>query len=179
MPEVVGLFDPEVNFYDQTPDAISTWYWNFGDNTTATIENPTHKYDAAGEYEVELIVKTIYGCVDTVYHTVQVNEEHTFYAPTAFTPGAGIGNKYFYPKGVGIDKGQYQLTIYDRWGQIIYQSDKYPLGTDKLESEEGGWNGRYHNTGDYVEIGTYMWKVNLVDVNGVPHEYKGTVVVVR
>jgi len=178
-PEVVGLFDPEVNFYDLTTDPIASWYWNFGDNSTATIQNPTHKYDAAGEYEIELIVRTINGCVDTVYHTVQVNEEHTFYAPTAFTPGAGIGNKYFYPKGVGIDKGQYQLTVYDRWGQIIYQSNKCPLGTDKLESVEGGWNGRYNNTGEYVEEGTYLWKVNLVDVNGVPHEYKGTVVIMR
>ncbi len=70
-------------------------------------------------------------------------------------------------------------TVNDRWGQIIYKSDKYPPGTDKLESVEGGWNGRYNNTGEYVEIGTYIWKVNLVDVNGVPHEYKGVVVVNR
>ncbi len=180
-PEIVGLFDAEIDFqdYSESANAISFWSWNFGDNTSATTQNPNHIYELAGTYDVQLIVTTIYGCVDTTEHTIKVNEEHTFYAPEAFTPGGGLGNQHFYPKGIGIDKGMYLLTIYDRWGQIVYQSKEYPLGTDLIQEEEGGWNGKFRNTGKYVEPGAYVWRVDITDVNGVPHEYIGNVVVIR
>jgi len=47
----------------------STWYWNFGDGTTSTIQNPTHTYSSAGNYNVKLVV----GCPkDSVSKTIAV-----------------------------------------------------------------------------------------------------------
>lgn len=52
-------FDNEVNFVDQSTTMfgnITGWQWNFGDGTTSTERNPTHKYPCDREFEVTLII---------------------------------------------------------------------------------------------------------------------------
>jgi PKD repeat protein len=46
---------------------IVNWYWSFGDGTTSNLQNPTHTYNAIGNYTVFLIVTNSYGCKDTAY----------------------------------------------------------------------------------------------------------------
>ncbi|MFH2096533.1 MAG: PKD domain-containing protein, partial [Bacteroidota bacterium] len=180
-PEISSIFYADIDFFDQSVpgDEIVTWIWDFGDSHTATVKNPDHTYSTTGTFPVQLIVATMAGCADTVIHYVEIKEEHTFYAPTAFSPNSGLQNNYFYPKGIGIDPDEYHLYIYDRWGEVIFETDVYPEGTDKKHEVEGGWNGRYKNTGDYVKLGTYTWYVTLRDVNGQQHEYVGAVTVIR
>jgi PKD repeat protein len=48
------------------PDSITSWYWDFGDFSSSWIENPTHIYSSAGEYQVTLIVESSNLCKDTV-----------------------------------------------------------------------------------------------------------------
>ena len=43
-----------VQFTDQTQNAPSSWLWNFGDNTTSTLQNPNHCYTTPGTYTVTL-----------------------------------------------------------------------------------------------------------------------------
>ncbi len=178
LPEVTDVFNGLIEFFDQSTPVMN-WYWTFGDGTTATEQNPEHVYSAAGIYPVQLAVTTGAGCVDTVVHNIEVKEQHTFYAPSAFSPGSGLQNNYFYPKGIGIDPEHYELWIYDRWGEVIYNTTIYPEGTHQKAEVEGGWNGRYHNTGKYVKVGTYTWYVKCIDVNGMEHEYVGAVTVIR
>jgi len=52
--------------------SISNWNWDFGDGTTSTNQNNTHDYTAPGDYNVELIVTTNVGCVDTINQSVSV-----------------------------------------------------------------------------------------------------------
>lgn len=81
------------SFTDQSIAAVA-WSWNFGDGTTSTSNSPTHIYPAAGTYNVTLIVTNIFGCTDTVSHSIIVNPNpvslfnastacHTY--PTVFT----------------------------------------------------------------------------------------------
>jgi PKD repeat protein len=177
-PVAVSLFNAEVSFFDES-DLANQWIWNFGDGSIGTLQNPSHIYTVAGEYNVMLLVRSDDGCTDTVWHMISVKEEHTFWAPDAFSPGDGLTNNFFYPKGVGIEETDYQLFIYDRWGQIIFESEIYPEGTSQIFEQAGGWNGRYDGSGAFVPVGTYTWRVRLVDVNGVKHEYTGAVTVVR
>jgi hypothetical protein len=90
-----------------------------------------------------------------------------------------LGNEYFYPKGIGFDPSKYELYVFDRWGQTIFFTDKYPEGTNQTDEMEGGWNGRFFGTGAYVPIGTYVWQVKCWDVNNLYHEYTGIVTVIR
>lgn len=43
----------------------STYYWDFGDNTSSTDENPTHVYNQSGSYQVVLTVTSPFGCVNS------------------------------------------------------------------------------------------------------------------
>ncbi len=56
---------------------IAKWRWFFGDPTTlrdsATIKDPSYKYDTTGLWTVRMIVKDHYGCIDTVDSAVRVN----------------------------------------------------------------------------------------------------------
>lgn len=72
-----------VNFTDLTTGNPTAWYWEFGDGSTSTLQNPTHTYTAAGYDTVMLAVTGPYGCVDTFwrYNYIQIVEPNAdFYA---------------------------------------------------------------------------------------------------
>jgi PKD repeat protein len=58
--------------YDTSGDNISTWYWEFGDNVTSYLQNPTHNYSLNGSYKVNLTVTNSTGIVDSVSKTIYV-----------------------------------------------------------------------------------------------------------
>ena len=63
------------NFTDASTDAdgtVTAWSWNFGDATTATTQNPSHTYGAAGTYTVSLTVTDNLGATNTTTRTVTV-----------------------------------------------------------------------------------------------------------
>ncbi len=57
-----------INFTDSTTynDPVTNYFWNFGDGSTSTAQNPSHFYSGAGFYDVTLAVRTQQGCVDTI-----------------------------------------------------------------------------------------------------------------
>lgn len=67
--------DP-VNFFDAsiptTNATVNSWAWDFGDNSTAVIPNPTHTYTTPGTYSVKLIAGTTSGCFDSISKTMFV-----------------------------------------------------------------------------------------------------------
>ena len=68
-----------VNFTDvsTSPNAITAWYWDFGDNSTSTLQNPSHTYALAGTYNVCLTIHDAHGCTSHVCHSVVVH--HPFH----------------------------------------------------------------------------------------------------
>lgn len=61
-----------VNFTNSSSLATS-YFWDFGDGTTSTVQHPSHTYNAIGQYHVMLIVSDATGCVDTLLHPTVVN----------------------------------------------------------------------------------------------------------
>ena len=168
VPEVVSIINPTITFLNHSINADSyAWFFNDGDSSYVT--NPIHSFSSnfVGDYEVVLIARTDKGCTDTVKNIVTVREEFTFYAPTAFSPdGDGI-NDVFYVKGSGIDLDNFKLKIYDRWGEIIFESE------DIYE----GWDGRAKNH-KKVQNGVYKWHVIYLDGYGIEHEESGNVTII-
>jgi PKD repeat protein len=64
-PTVAACAPTLVNFIDQATDANS-WYWDFGDGTSSTNQNPSHIYNVAGYYTITQIVTNALGCTDTM-----------------------------------------------------------------------------------------------------------------
>jgi len=58
-----------IYFYDQsTPTGdITSWYWDFGDGTTSTLQNPIHAYNTMGTYNVCLTITALSGSCTSVY----------------------------------------------------------------------------------------------------------------
>ncbi len=60
-----------VTFTNTTNAGTWNWLWNFGDNTTSTVENPVHSYTGVGTYTITLIAGNA-NCSDSVKHNVSV-----------------------------------------------------------------------------------------------------------
>ena len=94
-----------------------SWHWDFDFNgDTSIIQNPTHAYDDAGAYNVELIVMDAAGCKDTVVKVVNVLYGPD--VPTAFSPNGDNNNDYIMVLG-GIFES-IDFTIYNNWGEIVF-----------------------------------------------------------
>jgi PKD repeat protein len=78
----------EVWFTDLTvanSDSLVSWFWEFGDGGTSTLQNPVHTYDSMDYYTVILTVINSNGCQDTSIRTIHVTPGPI----AAFTPTQG------------------------------------------------------------------------------------------
>lgn len=172
-PNPASSIAPTVNFTDMSTFNIVSWNWNFGDvasnpNTT-TAQHPTHEFSGVGTYNVQLIVENQFGCIDTTYQLIEVEDDFVFYAPNAFTPDGDGLNDIFMPLGVGWDLPTFEMMIFDRWGQMIFSTDDY----------RKGWDGKANGGAEVAQIDVYVWKVSLKDTKGLKHNYIGHVTIVK
>ncbi|HSY77902.1 MAG TPA: PKD domain-containing protein, partial [Bacteroidia bacterium] len=168
-PQPVTSLDPTVTFVDQSTDnyGIVSWAWAFGDATDSlsTNKNTSHTYLDTGKFCPSLVVVNKHGCRDTVDHCLDVQPQYTIYIPNAFTPDANGVNDYFAPKGDYIKN--FEMWIFDRWGQqIFHTTDIYT-----------GWDGTIH--GNRVQEDTYVYLIYATDPTNLQHSYLGRVSVVR
>lgn len=57
----------------QVGTTITDWYWDFGDLTVSSQQNPTHQYNGAtGTISVQLVVESNIGCTDTIVQNIEV-----------------------------------------------------------------------------------------------------------
>lgn len=163
-----STINSEVDFTDFSTNA-DTWEWSFGAIGTSGIQNPTYVFpEEAAAYPVQLIVNTIEGCADTLVKIVTIFQEQLIFVPNVITPDGDQFNEIFTPYFTGIDIYDYHLTIYNRWGEILFES--YNLAT--------GWNGTYG--GEIVPDGVYIWTVETADVSTDKRfEFSGHVTVIK
>ena len=170
-PNPASVLDPRVTFINGSSTDVVYWSYHFGDGDSgdATVPNPVHLYPAIASmiYTATLDVKNADGCVNRIEHTIEIGPEFTFYIPNAFTPDGDGVNDFFFGKGIGIV--QYDLSIFDRWGNLIFHSDKL----------EDAWNGKANNGDEIAQQDVFVWKVTLKDVFDKKHHYIGTVTLVK
>jgi gliding motility-associated-like protein len=163
--------DPFVTFTDASYGAtIVSWNWYFMNTAqyTSVEQNPTYSYTEPGTYPVVLVVKSDKGCTDTLVRPLVVGEDFGIYVPNAFTPNEDGINDVFQPKGFGVV--EYELNIYDRWGEKVFSTKIF----------EEGWNGSFLGRGSGIcEEGVYTWLINCTSVFGKSHELKGHVTLMK
>ena len=168
------IIDNSVSFTSNSIGA-SEYEWNFGDGTFDTGENVYHTFETIQPegFSVELTVVSEAGCWDTVSRIIRVKDELLFYVPNAFTPNGDEHNNQFLPQfGSGFSPDNYALYIYNRWGEIVFEShDLF-----------AGWDGTYN--GNLAPDGAYSWRMTLAKNDDVEHPnsqetYSGNVVLLR
>lgn len=167
-PEVANIIEPVIYFKNQS-DGASFYTWDFGDGKYSSSEDSDHLYNQIGNYTVELVAISEFSCRDTVSDYVTIEDIFTFYAPTAFSPDNDGLNDYFKIKGHGIQLDDFTLYIYDRWGEVIFQTN------DIYE----GWDGTVYKSNNIVQNGTYTWLAIVYDYNGIQRQKAGKVTVIR
>jgi gliding motility-associated-like protein len=168
-PQTASILKPIVYFQNNSINADSlTYIWNFGNDELSNLMNPEYTYSNIGNYEVELIGFTTYGCSDTIYKFVEIKPEVKFYIPEAFTPDGDGSNETFLPKGTNVVNRSYEMKVYDRWGEIVFET------TDLYE----GWDGKV-NGNDYAKPGIYAYYIEFKDIFGISYERDGTLMLIR
>jgi len=181
-PEIVSMLAPEVEFTNYSLDAINN-YWYFGDGDSSLFVNPRHMYPSIGEYEITLIVESINDCTDTTTRSIIVQNEFAFYMPTSFTPNGDGMNDCMRPCGNGIDKNNFKMLIYDRWGNLVFETDEFDPDVACDACSEGAWDGTDNGSrakGDEIlPNGLYHWYCEFKDWNGTIFNEQGTVTLIR
>lgn len=140
-------------YFNNTSVGATTYEWNFGDGSpSSSTESPWHVFpsEEPGSYSVELIAYSPLGCSDTANVVISVTEEVIFYVPNTFTPDDDDFNPTFQPVfNSGYDPYDFTLLIFNRWGEIIFESHNADIG----------WDGTYG--GVLVQDGTYTWKIEF------------------
>lgn len=144
-----------------TTDAISyLWAPSEGLSCTTCL-SPFVTSNTSSTYQ--LIVTSAGGCKTTKSVTIKLNG--ILYVPNAFTPNGDNDNDIFYAYGQNIV--EFEMMIFDRWGEKLFTS----------ENLDDGWDGTYKN--ELAKTETYVWKIKYKDVLGNPGELIGTVTLLR
>jgi gliding motility-associated-like protein len=155
-PYSVLSLDTDVSF-DNTSAGAVNYVWDFDDETALVTEvNPTHEFpkDVSQGYSVTLYAYSPLGCVDSTTIVIQVKQEEIYYIPNSFTPDGDAFNQTFKPIITdGVDPYDYNLTIFNRWGETLFESNNL----------EVGWAGLYN--GKLVQSGTYNWRIEFKTTN--------------
>ena len=174
-PKVGTTVNPTITFTNVST-GMTSCLWAFGDGDSSLMINPVHTYPSysAKDYLASLIVTSEFGCKDTARTEVPIKPVPTLYAPTAFSPDKDHTNEKFFVVGSNIDPDKFSLKIYDRWGEVIWETTKFDPETGKSE----GWNGIAKGN-KIVQNGVYKWLVIYYDTYGSMGEASGNVTVIR
>lgn len=166
-PQNPGHLQESLSIFDQSQQAVE-WYFDgpLGESLDAefTLEMPP-----PGNYPVSLIVHNAQNCSDTIQQIIEVSREYTYFLPNAFTPnGDGINDVFV---GVGFVEGitSFQLSIFDRWGALVF----------KAYQPRFGWDGRFQNEENTLLPGVYNYKLSFKTPEGKTVNQNGQVVLLR
>lgn len=157
LPEVARICEGTLS-YSLNPSI--DWTWTPGTNSPSITIADTGLYAVLGVNN--------YGCIiqDTVW--VRNGCEPSLYIPSIFTPnGDGINDTF---RAFGTRISYYRLDIFNRWGDLLFTSEKM----------EQGWDGTHLNMPS--PVGVYSYKISFEIEENLPFDTEprvGLVVLTR
>jgi gliding motility-associated-like protein len=156
-PLILTNDNPTVSFTSYAQNA-ATSIWEFGDGTTS--ENGqneftyTYPFVEDQTYTVTLNVESAEGCTDQSQVQIQIKGGIIYYIPNTFTPDGDALNNLLTPVFTsGFDPNSFHMTIFNRWGEPVFES----------YDPKGGWDGKI-DIYDAPE-GTYTYSIDFNTLN--------------
>jgi hypothetical protein len=167
---VVCPSDP-AQFIDKSTGPVTSWEWDFGNGITSSLNTPpTQFYPPSNSIKntvVQLIVKNIAGCPDTLIKTIQVIGNCYIAIPKAFSPNNDGLNDYLYPTNAYKAKDLF-FIVYNRFGQIVFETKNW----------KNKWDGTFN--GKPQDTGTYVWYLKYTNIDtGNKIDLKGSSILIR
>jgi gliding motility-associated-like protein len=170
-PNPVTMFNTTVSFQNNSFFGHTyQWYFEDGIPLQSNQEDVQVSFPdgIAGSYGVTLITTSQLGCVDTMEYDLIVFPEVIIYAPNTFTPDGDEFNQSWLIHMEGVDPYDFELLIFNRWGEVIWESHDITIP----------WDGMHK--GKPVEQGMYNWVVRAKDIlNDGRYIYNGHVTIIR
>lgn len=160
---------PEKNmptqFTNTSSPAAIKFYWDFGDSTNSSEENPLKQYYMTGTYNVCLTVTDSNDCSATVCKPTKADVSELIDIPDAFSPNGDGENDVLYARGFGVKT--MSLTIYNRWGQKIFVGTELSMG----------WDGTFKGAKQPTDA--YAYVLDAVFVSGHTFHKQGNITILR
>jgi len=165
-------FETTIQTNDVSFGNISSYVWSSdgASNITSNGNSAFISYPEGitGNYEIILLVTDSEGCIDSETLTMEIVPDIIFYAPNSFTPDDDEHNQSWIFYIEGIDFVNFALQIYNRWGEVIWETN----------DAKASWDGNYN--GSIVQAGSYVWKASYKALdNDDKKERTGLINVIR
>jgi len=152
--------------FTYTGQGATEFNWEFGDPIlgSSDFENPSFTFFKSGNFAVKL---SVYNetCNSEISKDVNVTEADSLFMPNVFTPnGDGLNEQY---GAVGFGIKEYNLFIYNRWGELLYTSEQI----------NQRWDGRYREK-ECAE-GVYFFILTATSNAGRSYNLNGTLQLLR
>ncbi|MEI6060001.1 MAG: PKD domain-containing protein [Bacteroidota bacterium] len=153
----------QLGFENSSLDAAA-YYWDFGNGESSIEAQPTELYKDDGKYTITFVTWNEKGCSDTI------SSEYTFlvkglFVPNAFSPDNPKQEVTLF-KPVGVNLKEYRLEVFDRWGNLLWSTEKLDAAGRPLE----GWDGTCN--GIHAQEGNYVWRIHAVFRDDTPWDGK-------
>ena len=141
------------------------YMWDFGDNITSTEVNPVHQYDKTGIYKACLTAYNNSNCPSVLCREAPADVEPLIGIPSAFSPNGDGENDILYVRGAAI--ATLDLKIFNRWGQLVFETN----------SQQIGWDGKFN--GEPQPIDAYAYVLHASFIDGTTKLLKGNITLLR
>lgn len=165
-----SVFSDTLLCYDLWPIELSGSMakatWMVDDGFIGNNFDPRVSFVQDGKYKVRLIASDAYGCMDTAIHFFYIELPKGVFIPDAFSPnGDGLDDCFIPVCDKNLRKGE--LSIYNRWGELIFFSDNSHVG----------WDGTFH--GSEAEQDVYLYTFKAWYSGNKKFIFRGTLTLLR
>ncbi len=159
----IASFDASVAYFSEPNQMVSfinssigaaTYLWMFEGGGSSVEESPQYNFTGvpSGGSTVWMYAYSPLGCVDSTSMLIPFEDGLIFYIPNTFTPDGDRFNNLFKPVFTsGFDPFNYHLQIFNRWGELIFESFNPFVG----------WDGSYGTEGNQIQSGTYTYRIRF------------------
>jgi gliding motility-associated-like protein len=154
--------------FNNNSTGATHYKWVFGDgDTTITASSDTvaHQYEQTGSFNACLIAFNQFDCPDTICMPVMTVVNPVLAVPNAFTPGRFGQNSIVKVQGFGISAMTFR--IYNRWGQLVFETN----------DPSQGWDGNFLGKAAPMDVYAYTLEAQFFD--GTKTTRKGDITLIR
>ena len=137
----ISIFTNEAQYvqFSNFSTGATNYVWNFGDGQMSTEVEPSHIFQSTmNGYTINLIALTDLNCLDSMSISIGYQYNELYYIPNSFTPDGDQNNQIFLPIFYsGYDPLNFEMQIYNRWGEVLFETRNVLYGWDGSVGEEG------------------------------------------
>ena len=146
-----------------TAGTATNYYWKFLGNNSDTLFAGAAFITAASDTSY-VVIGEQNKCIDSDTVRIVTKKCFPFYIPNSFSPNGDGLNDYFTVAGDVVAPTIFNMLIYDRWGELIFET-----------ADAKGWNGTVKVTNEPAQEEVYTYDI----ATAVNKKQKGHVVLVR